>query len=126
MAIKNNQLLAEIVNSQGFINIDQNDVDRFKTDIEDIDAVKVSGRNEEVGVMLDNTISSIKKRNGDKLIKKVLFVIRLSHENNFMEYVGEVQDVMDRLDEDVECQWGVSTSEKLQYDQLELIVVIGF
>ena len=31
-----NSLLAEIVSSQGFINIDQNDVDSFKANVGDI------------------------------------------------------------------------------------------
>ena len=52
-----NSLLAEIVSSQGFINIDQNDVDSFKANVGDIDAEKVSGNIEEIGVMLDNAIS---------------------------------------------------------------------
>ena len=38
---KVNNLLSEIVNSQGFINIDQNDVDLFKTNVDEIDAEMV-------------------------------------------------------------------------------------
>lgn len=123
---KVNNLLAEIVSSQGFINIDQNDVDRFKANVEEIDAEMVSGKNEEIGVILDNAISSIRKRNDGKQMKRLLFVIRLPQENNFMEHIGDVHEVIDKLGEELECQWGLSTIENLQSNQLELIVVIGF
>ena len=71
-----NSLLAEIVSSQGFINIDQNDVDSFKANVGDIDAEKVSGKIEEIGVMLDNAISSIIERNDSKQVKGLLFGLR--------------------------------------------------
>ena len=61
-----NSLLAEIVSSQGFINIDQNDVDSFKANVGDIDAEKVSGKIEEIGVMFDNVIFLIIERNDSK------------------------------------------------------------
>ena len=83
-----NSLLAEIVSSQGFINIDQNDVDSFKANVGDIDAEKVSGKIEEIGVMLDNAISSIIERNDSKQVKGLLFVIRLPQDNCFMENIN--------------------------------------
>ena len=122
---KVNNLLSEIVNSQGFINIDQNDVDIFKTNVDEIDAERVFGKVEEIGVILDSTISSIIKRIGDKQIKKLLFVIRLPQENNFMEHISNVHDVIDKLDEKLECQWGLATIDSLQGNQLEIIVAIG-
>ena len=121
-----NSLLAEIVSSQGFINIDQNDVDSFKANVGDIDAEKVSGKIEEIGVMLDNAISSIIERNYSKQVKGLLFVIRLPQDNCFMENINDIHEVIDKLGEELECKWGISTMDYLQDDQFELIVVIGF
>ena len=123
---KTNILLSEILNSQGFINIDQNDIDNFKANIEEIDAEKVSGKNEDVDIMLDDAITTIKKRHGHEQMIKMLFVIRLSQENSLMEHISSVYDVIDKQSEDLECQWGLSTMEHLRGDHLELIVVIGF
>ena len=121
-----NSLLAEIVSSQGFINIDQNDVDSFKANVVDIDAEKVSGKIEEIGVMLDNAISSIIERNDSKQVKGLLFVIRLPQDNCFMEKINDINEVIDKLGEELECKWVISTMDNLQNDQFELIVVIGF
>lgn len=121
-----NSLLAEIVSSQGFINIDQNDVDSFKANVGDIDAEKVSGKIEEIGVMLDNAISSIIERNDSKQVKGLLFVIRLPQDNCFMENINDIHEVIDKLGEELECKWGISTMDNLLDDQFELIVVIGF
>ena len=121
-----NSLLAEIVSSQGFINIDQNDVDCFKSNVGDIDAEKVSGKIEEIGVMLDNAISSIIERNDSKQVKGLLFVIRLPQDNCFMENINDIHEVIDKLGEELECKWGISTMDNLHNDQFELIVVIGF
>ena len=121
-----NSLLAEIVSSQGFINIDQNDVDSFKANVGDIDAEKVSGKIEEIGVMLDNAISSIIERNDSKQVKGLLFVIRLPQDNCFMEKINDINEVIDKLGEELECKWVISTMDNLQNDQFELIVVLGF
>lgn len=121
-----NSLLAEIVSSQGFINIDQNDVDSFKVNVDDIDAEKVSGKIEEIGVVLDNAISSIIERNDSKQVKGLLFVIRLPQDNCFMENINDIHEVIDKLGEELECKWGISTMDNLLDDQFELIVVIGF
>lgn len=123
---KVSSLLAEIVSSQGFINIDQNDIDSFKANVGEIDAEKMSGKVEDIGAILDNTISSIRERNDSKQIKGLLFVIRLSQDNNFMEKINDIHDVIDKQGEDLECKWGISTMDNLQNDQFELIVVIGF
>ena len=121
-----NSLLAEIVSSQGFINIDQNDVDSFKANVGDIDAEKVSGKIEDIGVMLDNAISSIIERNDSKQVKGLLFVIRLPQDNCFMENINDIHEVIDKLGEELEYKWGISTMDNLPDDQFELIVVIGF
>lgn len=123
---KVDSLLAEIVNSQGFINIDQSDVDSFRAIVDEVDAEKVSGRAAEVGNLLDDTISTIMARNDGKQIKGLLFVIRFSQGNSLTDNINCVQDVIEKLGEELECRWGISTMDNLQDDQIELIVVVGF
>lgn len=62
-------ILEEITGSQGFVNIDKNDIDEFKANVEVIDAEKVSCKIEEIGMVLYNAISSIRKKNDDKQIE---------------------------------------------------------
>ena len=121
-----NSLLAEIVSSQGFINIDQNDVDSFKANVVDIDAEKVSGKIEEIGVMLDNTISSVRERNDNKPVNGLLLVIRLSKDNRLRENFNDIHEVLDKLGDVIEYKCGISIMDNLQKDQFELIVVLGF
>lgn len=121
-----NSLLAEIVSSQGFINIDQNDVDSFKAYVGDIDAEKVSGKIEEIGVMLDNTISSVRERNDNKPVNGLLLVIRLSKDNRLRENFNDIHEVLDKLGDVIEYKCGISIMDNLQKDQFELIVVLGF
>jgi cell division GTPase FtsZ len=123
---KANSILSEVVDSKGFINLNNNDIEKFKADVNFLDSEKAFGKNEEVGIILDNAISLIGDRNNDKQMKKVLFVIRLPQENNFMEYVNNVYSVIDNLSEELECHWGISTIDNLHGDQLEVIVVGGF
>ena len=76
--------------------------------------------------MLDNAISSIIARNDSKQVKGLLFVIRLSQDNCFLENINDIHEVIDKLGEELECKWGISTMDNLKNDQFELIVVIGF
>lgn len=119
-------ILEEITGSQGFVNIDKNDIDEFKANVEVIDAEKVSCKIEEIGMVLYNAISSIRKKNDDKQMRKLLFVIRVSKESHFMEYICDVHEVIDTLEERTECRWGLLTIDKLSNNQLELIIAIGF
>lgn len=123
---KVNSLLAEIISSQGFINIDKNDIDTFKANFSEIDAEKVAGKVEEIGFILDHVIYSIKTRNDSKQIKGLIFIIRLSQDNCFMGNINDIHDVIDKLDENLEYKWGISIMDNLQSNQFELIVVIGF
>ncbi len=121
-----NTLLAEITQSRGFINIDQNDIDKFKKEVAYVDAIKVSGQYKQIGDLLSGAISNLSERNKENTILKLLFAIRLPTENNFtIEVFSNTHYILDTLDGICECIWGVSTNEKLQGDNLELIVAVG-
>lgn len=119
-------LLAEIPNSQGFINIDTDDVEAFKARAELIDAEKVSGRCEEIGVVLNDAISSIRQRNAQMHIARLLFVIRTSKQNDLMNHISDVHDVVGMLGEGICCQWGIATFDEMEVNQFELILAVGF
>lgn len=119
-------LLAEIAVGHGFINIDESDVDEFKASVEEIDAEKVSGLNEEIGVILNNAISSIRQRTAYMKISRLLLVIRIADNSDFMQHISDLYDVFDALGGDVSYQWGISTVDYLEPNQFELILAVGF
>ena len=121
-----NDLLEEIKRNQGLIRIDQDDVDDFKAEVDVIDAEKVSGTTGEIGELFDRAISSIVNRNDDKPIRRVIYFIQLPAENCFIDLLEDVSNVLNRMGEEVEYQWGSSTANNLQGDQMLLTVVIGF
>lgn len=121
-----NDLLEEITSNQGLIRIDQDDVDDFKAEVDVIDAEKVSGTTGEIGELFDRAISSIVNRNDDKPIRRVIYFIQLPAENCFIDLLEDVSNVLNRMGEEVEYQWGLSTANNLQGDQMLLTVVIGF
>lgn len=119
-------LLAEIAVGQGFINIDKSDVDGFKAAVDEIDAEKVSGLNEEIGVILNNAISSISQSKAYMHLSRLLLVIRVAENNDLMQHISDLYDVFDALGGDVSYQWGISTVDYLEPNQFELILAVGF
>ncbi len=120
-------LLAEIVQKTGFVNIDQKDIDAFRRSVNDIDAVKVHGKDAELCNLLEGAITSLVEKNGSKELKRLLFSIRFPEECPvLLDHMNGVHHIVEKLDENVDCLWGISTVEGLQEDQIELIVVIGF
>lgn len=121
-----NSLLANIVSIQGLINIDQKDVDSFIEEYGEIDAELVLGNLDEIGAILDNTISSVRERNDNKPVNGLLLVIRLSKDNRLREYFNDIHEILDKLGDVIEYKCGISIMDNLQKDQFELIVVLGF
>lgn len=121
-----NALLSDIVNTSGFVNLDQTDIDSLKTGVDILDAIKLAGKDETIGNLLSVAISTLKDSNKDKSIKKLLFAIRLAKESNFMvEHISKVLDVLETTSGDFDLVWGISTNEDLECDNIELIVVVG-
>ena len=121
-----NSLLANMVSIQGLINIDQKDVDSFIEEYGEIDAELVLGNLDEIGAILDNTISSVRERNDNKPVNGLLLVIRLSKDNRLRENFNDIHEVLDKLGDVIEYKCGISIMDNLQKDQFELIVVLGF
>lgn len=121
-----NALLSTVVNTSGFVNLDQTDIDNFKASVDTLDAIKLAGKDETIGNLLSVAISTLKENNRDKTIKKLLFAIRLAKENNFMvEHMSKVRDVLEATSENFDFVWGLSTNENLKNGSIELIVVVG-
>lgn len=120
-------LLSEIINSNGFINLDASDINAFKAGVESIDAIKVVGRYEQAGELLSGAITTLKQENKENSVKKLLFSMKLSSKDDFMmEDMNKIREALDMLDEDVECVWGLSTGDEISNGNIELIVAIGF
>lgn len=119
--------MAEIVQQTGFVNIDQKDIDAFRQSVDGVDAVKVHGKDEEICNLLENAITSLVENNGGKELKRLLFSIRFPEACPvLLDHMNGVHHIVEKLDEKVDCLWGISTVEGLREDQVELIVVIGF
>lgn len=121
-----NTLLSDVVNTNGFVNLDQTDIDNLKAGVDTLDAIKLAGKDDAIGNLLSVAISTLKDSNKDKSIKKMLFAIRLAKESNFMvEYMSKVREVLENMSGDFDFVWGISTNENLEYSSIELIVVVG-
>lgn len=118
--------LIDVVQSSEFINIDRNDINRFFEGISHIDIVISSGDTCQICTLLRDSIYSIQANNENKSIVKLLFIIRLPKGNNFLrENVVGVYDVIEHLDNKIDITWGISTSDYIQEQQVELIFVFG-
>lgn len=121
-----NTILSDVVNTSGFVNLDQTDIDNLKASVDTLDAIKLAGKDDAIGNLLSVAISTLKDSNKDKSIKKLLFAIRLAKESNFIvEYISKIRDVLETTSGDFDFVWGISTNENLECGSIELIVVVG-
>lgn len=119
--------LFDVLQSSEFINIDQNDINRFFDGVSQIDMVISSGNSCDIRTLILDSINSIQDRNINKCISKILFIIRLPKGNNFLiENVEGVYEIIEFIDNEVEITWGISTWDYLQEQQVELIFIVGF
>lgn len=122
-----NQLLAEIVCKTEIINIDINNIERFREMFVSIDATKVSGKNYEIGELLERAIKTVKAQNGDKPFSGLFFAIMISKGEGLpIEHITSINDVLEQVDNTVECVWGIAERTELKGDNVEIIVVLGF
>lgn len=111
----------------GLINFNIGDIDRFREMLVSIDATKVSGKNYEIGTLLERAIKTVKSKNGDKPFSGLLFAIMISKGEGLpIEHITSINDVLEQVDNTVECVWGIAERTELKGDNVEIIVVLGF
>ncbi len=121
-----NKILSELVDNNGFVNVGKNEVDKLKENVDIVDAIKVNGKYEQIGDLLSKAISTLEDENRGRIVKKILFVIKIPVDSNYItENMSQIYNVLDTFGEDCECIWGISTNEKLQGEYIELIVAVG-
>ena len=121
-------LLSEINENNGFTNLCQSDVKYLTFEIDVVDAIKITGVNPiEAGKVISKSIEALRDKNNDKTISKILFAIKTTENCKLnAEFITEIHEILDLLDEDIQCIWGISTNNNLIEGPLEIIVAIGF
>jgi len=120
-------LMNGILEDVGLTNIDKSDIDRFVGKFVYIDAEKICGENYEIGILLERAIAIVDTRNCKRAFSGLLFAIKMPKGQRLpMEYLSRVHNVLEQIDDTVECVWGLSNSDKLCGDNVEIIVALGF
>ncbi len=117
----------EIINNSGFINIDKKDIDVFLNGLEEVDALKIKGKCSSVNELLENSLKEIQTKNPKLRCIRILFSLKTSDVGNLtMEQMGRVSEVLSLIDDDISITWGLSVNNKLEDDELELILLAGY
>ena len=119
--------IEEIIETSGFINIDNHDVDNFIQDLEIIDAIKVQGSSNSIEELFLDALRTLQKRNSPHKCIKILFSIKSSNIGEItMDEMNKISDVLSQCDEEISVVWGLSTNDKLKPHEIELIILSGF
>ena len=122
-----NDYIAEIADDAGFVNIDQSDIEAFQKDVDIVDAVKIKGKCEQIGGMLEDALSTLCGNCRGKSCVKILFSIKIAELNELlMKHINEISNIVGRIDENINVVWGLSIKESLKGDDVELIILVGF
>ena len=121
-------LLSEINKDNGFTNLCQSDVKYLTNEVDVVDAIKITEISPiEVGKVISKTIEALREKNSNKIISKILFAIKTTESCKLNAvHVSDIHEMLDLLDEDIQCIWGISTNNNLIGGSLEIIVAIGF
>ena len=63
------KILSELVNNNGFVNVGKNEIDKLKENVNIIDAIKISGKYEQVGDLLSKAIFTLEDENKGRIVK---------------------------------------------------------
>lgn len=120
-------LLAEIVQQEGLISLNQEDIDNFKEGATRTDAIKVGGDADNLGSVIGDALATLTARNDNMPIKKCLTAIGgfPASEGVPMEIMNDVNDVFDKMD-DIEIKWSLSLSDNIPEGKIEVIVGAAF
>ena len=119
--------IEEIIETSGFINIDNHDVDNFLQNLEIVDAIKVHGRSNSVEELLADALKTLQEKNSPHKCIKILFSIKSSNIGEItMDDMNKISEVLSQCDEEISVVWGLSTNDKLNQGEIELIILCGF
>ena len=119
--------IEEIIETSGFINIDNHDVDIFLQNLEIVDAIKVHGRSNSVEELLADALKTLQEKNSPHKCIKILFSIKSSNIGEItMDDMNKISEVLSQCDEEISVVWGLSTNHKLNQGEIELIILCGF
>lgn len=121
------QYIEEIIETSGFVNIDNHDIDNFLQDLEIVDATKVYGSLNSIEKLLHDALKTLQERNISHKCIKILFSIKsLNIGEITMVDMNKISEVISQCDEEISVVWGLSTSDKLKCGEIELIVLSGY
>ena len=119
--------IEEIIETSGFINIDNHDVDNFLQNLEIVDAIKVHGQTNSVEELLADALKTLQEKNNPHKCIKILFSIKSSNIGVItMDDMNKISEVLSQCDEEISVVWGLSTNHKLNQGEIELIILCGF
>jgi cell division GTPase FtsZ len=119
--------IEEIFETSGFINIDNHDVDNFLQNLEIVDAIKVHGQTNSVEELLADALKTLQEKNSPHKCIKILFSIKSSNIGEItMDDMNKISEVLSQCDEEISVVWGLSTNDKLNQGEIELIILCGF
>jgi cell division GTPase FtsZ len=119
--------IEEIIETSGFINIDNHDVDDFLQNLEIVDAIKVHGQSNSVEELLTDALKTLQEKNSPHKCIKILFSIKSSNIGEItMDDMNKISEVLSQCDEEISVVWGLSTNDKLNQSEIELIILCGF
>lgn len=119
--------IEEIIETSGFINIDNHDVDNFLQNLEIVDAIKVHGQTNSVEELLADALKTLQEKNSPHKCIKILFSIKSSNIGEItMDDMNKISEVLSQCDEEISVVWGLSTNDKLNQGEIELIILCGF
>ena len=119
--------IEEIIETSGFINIDNHDVDIFLQNLEIVDAIKVHGQTNSVEELLADALKTLQEKNNPHKCIKILFSIKSSNIGEItMDDMNKISEVLSQCDEEISVVWGLSTNDKLNQGEIELIILCGF
>lgn len=119
--------IEEIIETSGFINIDNHDVDNFLQNLEIVDAIKVHGQTNSVEELLADALKTLQEKNSPHKCIKILFSIKSSNIGEItMDDMNKISEVLSQCDEEISVVWGLSTNHKLNQGEIELIILCGF
>lgn len=123
----NEQIEYDLLNTQGFTNIDQSDIEHFKRDIEKIENASLECPLVEIETTFVQALLDMKKRNSEMQCVKILFLLKFSEQTVLkMDDMSFIDEVVDRGGEDLDCVWGMAVDNGIPQGLVKIIVLCGF